>query len=116
MKNLFDRPTKAELIDVLHYFIFEQIDFEKLEELDVFKVRIALNILKIVKRQINDENKISKKLNNLSLSLFGEEISSKQKLIENIKNENFSKDSLEEFLFEISKEKVSIDNPSYLKN
>ena len=67
-------------------------------------------------RQINDENKISKKLNDLSLSLFGEEISSKQKLIEKIKNENFSKDSLEEFLFELSKEKVSIDNPSYLKN
>ena len=49
------------------------------------------------------------------ISLFGEEISSKQKLIENIKNENFSKDSLEKFLFELSKEKVFIDNPSYLK-
>ena len=116
MKNLFDRPTKAELIDVLHYFIFEQIDFERLEELDVFKVRIALNILKIVKRQINNENKITKKLNDLSLNLFGEEVSSKQKLIEKIKNESFTKDSIEKFLFELSKKKVSIDNPSYLKN
>ena len=116
MKNFFDRPTKAELFDVLHYFIFEEIDFKELEELDIFKVRIALNILKILKRQISNEKKISKKLNTLSQNLFGEEISSKQNLIEKIKKEDFNKDSIEEFLFELSKEKLSIDNPSYLKD
>ena len=116
MKNFFDRPTKAELIDVLHYFIFEEIDFKKLEELDIFKVRIALNIIKILKRQVSNENRISEKLNVLSQSLFGEEISSRQNLIKKIKKEDFNKDSIEEFLFELSREKLSIDNPSYLKD
>ena len=116
MKNFFDRPTKAELFDVLHYFIFEEIDFKELEELDIFKVRIALNILKILKRQISDESKISEKLRALSKNLFDEEISSKQNLIEKIKKEDFNKDSIEEFLFELSCEKLSIDNPSYLKD
>tara|TARA_B100000886_G_scaffold97940_1_gene64970 strand:- start:49 stop:399 length:351 start_codon:yes stop_codon:yes gene_type:complete len=116
LKNFFDRPTKAELIDVLHYFIFEEIDFKKPEELDIFKVRIALNVLKILKRQVSNENKISEKLNALSQNLLGEEISSKQNLIKKIKKEDFNKDSIEEFLFELAREKLSIDNPSYIKD
>ena len=60
--------------------------------------------------------KISEKLRALSKNLFGEEISSKQNLIEKIKKEDFNKDSIEEFLFELSCEKLSIDNPSYLKD
>ena len=44
MKNLFDRPTKKELINALHYFFLEEIDLNDLKETSNFKLRIALNV------------------------------------------------------------------------
>ena len=116
MKVFFDRPTKKELMDVLHHFFLNEIDCENLQEINIFKLRIALNIFKILKREIRYEKELIKKLEDLSLKLFKQKIPSKNDLTKIIKNESFESVPMEEFLFELAKEKLLIDNPAYLKD
>ena len=94
MKNLFDRPTKKELINALHYFFLEEIDLNDLKETSNFKLRIALNVFKILRREINNEEELS--------------------MI--IKDESYDGSLMETFLFELASEKLKIDNPTYLKD
>ena len=116
MKVFFDRPTKEELIDVLHYFFLNETDYKSLQEINIFKLRIALNIFKILKREIRQEEKLIKKLEDLSLKLFEQKISSKNELTKMIKNQNFDPATMEDFLLRLAKEKLLIDNPSYLED
>ena len=46
---------KKELMSVLHHFFLNEIDYENLQEINIFKLRIALNIFKILKREIRYE-------------------------------------------------------------
>ena len=62
MKVFFDRPTKKELMNVLHHFFLNEIDYENLQEINIFKLRIALNIFKILKREIMYEKELIKDL------------------------------------------------------
>tara|TARA_Y200000002_G_scaffold369024_1_gene362732 strand:+ start:357 stop:707 length:351 start_codon:yes stop_codon:yes gene_type:complete len=116
LKVFFDRPTKKELMDVLHHFFLNEIDYENLQEINIFKLRIALNIFKILKREIRYEKELIKKLEDLSLKLFKQKIPSKNDLTKIIKNESFESVPMEDFLFELAKEKLLIDNPAYLKD
>ena len=81
MKVFFDRPSKEELMEVLHYYFLNEIDYKNLQEISTFKLRIALNIFKIIKREIRNEKELIKKLDDLSLKLFEQKISSKNELV-----------------------------------
>ena len=116
MKVFFDRPTKEELIDVLHYFFLNETDYKSLQEINIFKLRIALNIFKILKREIRQEEKLIKKVEDLSLELFNKKISSKNDLTKMIKNKELDRARVEDFLFQLAKEKLLIDNPAYLED
>ena len=115
MKVFFDRQSKEELMEVLHYYFLNEIDYKNLQEISTFKLRIALNIFKIIKREIRNEKELIKKLDDLSLKLFEQKISSKNELTKMIKNENFDTATMEDFLLRLAKEKLLIDNPSYLE-
>ena len=52
LKVFFDRPSKEELMEVLHYYFLNEIDYKNLQEISTFKLRIALNIFKIIKEKL----------------------------------------------------------------
>ena len=116
MKNLFDRPTKKELINALHYFFLEEIDLNDLKETSNFKLRIALNVFKILRREINNEEELIRKFEELSLKLLKKKIYSKEELSMIIKDESYDDSLMETFLFELASEKLKVDNPTYLKD
>ena len=116
MKNLFDGPTKKELINALHYFFLEEIDLNDLKETSNFKLRIALNVFKILRREINNEEELIRKFEELSLKLLKKKIYSKEELSMIIKDESYDGSLMETFLFELASEKLKIDNPTYLKD
>ena len=116
MKNLFDRPTKKELIDALHYFFLEEIDIDNLKEISNFKLKIALNVFKILRREIDNEEELIRQFEELSFKLLKKKIYSKEELSMIIKDESYDGSLIETFLFELAREKLKIDNPSYLKD
>lgn len=116
MKNLFDRPTKKELFDALHYFFLEEIDLNDYKETSNFKLRIALNVFKILRREINNEEELIRKFEDLGFKLFKKKIYSKKELSMIIEDESYDDSLMETFLFELAREKLKIDNPSYLKD
>ena len=106
MKNLFDRPTKKELIDALHYFFLEEIDIDNLKEISNFKLKIALNVFKILRREIDNEEELIRQFEELSFKLLKKKIYSKEELSMIIKDESYDGSLIETFLFELAREKL----------
>lgn len=112
---IFDRPTNIELISA----VIDFLDLEIKEELPphlAFKLRIATNVLKIVQREIDLGDTLSKDAQGLIKEVI--ESTQEPSLIElasSIKEGNIDldKESLRKALIEITKSKISVDNPNY---
>ena len=72
-------------------------------------------MFKILRREINNEEELIRKFEELSLKLFKKNIFKKE-LSMIIKDESYDGSLMEIFLFELASEKLKIDNPTYLKD
>ena len=88
-------------MEVLHYYFLNEIDYKNLQEISTFKLRIALNIFKIIKREIRNEKELIKKLEDLSLKLFEQKISSKNELTKMIKMKTLTQPQWKIFYFDL---------------
>ena len=66
---IFDRPTNAELVEVVSEFLEKEIKTNLPDHL-AFKTKIAINVLNIVKREQQNEEILSKESKEILLNLF----------------------------------------------
>jgi len=113
--SVFDRPTSAELLEAVIDFINTEIKSDSYPANKKFKFQIVLNILKIVKREVETGKKINEKFAELGSKLIGEENFSIENLSKKIRRKeiDYGDQSLIDFLYELSEEKIKIDNPKY---
>ena len=111
---IFDRPTSIELLTAVIDFLNTEIK-EELPPHLVFKLRIVTNVLQIVQREIDLGENLSKEAEELIKEVI--ESTQEPSLVElanSIKsNTELDKDSLKDALIEITKSKISVDNPRY---
>ena len=112
---IFDRPTLIELIDSIRIFLIEDIKNELANHL-AFKIQIAINVLNIIKRELNDGEELSSEIQDMiKLLIKDKDMNSIKDLAELIQNGqlDLSDKNLQEVLIKLSKNKVSVDNPNY---
>ena len=115
--NIFDRPTSKELLDAIIESLHEEINSENFSNDKTLKFKIIFNVLGIVKREIKLSKKISEKLIERGSNLIKEKNFSIKKISEKIRNnEIHSEDqTLINFLYDLTEEKIKVDNPKYLE-
>ena len=114
---IFDRPTSAELVEVVSEFLEKKIKSNLPDHL-AFKTQIAINVLNIVKRELQNEEVLTKESRVILLTLFKDSDSDKaniEELAKQIKTGELKLENkeLQEALIEITKKKISVDNPKY---
>ena len=114
---IFDRPTSAELVEVVSEFLEKKIKSNLPDHL-AFKTQIAINVLNIVKRELQNEEVLTKESREILLTLFKDSDSDKaniEELAKQIKTGELKLENkeLQEALIEITKKKISGDNPKY---
>ena len=114
---IFDRPTSAELVEVVSEFLEKKIKSNLPDHL-AFKTQIAINVLNIVKRELENEEVLTKESREILLTLFKDSDSDKaniEELAKQIKTGELKLENkeLQEALIEITKKKISVDNPKY---
>ena len=112
---IFDRPSRVELVEAVAIFLEEEIK-DSLPNHLAFKTQIAINILNIVKRELEQENKLSEESKKILINLIGDsEKANIKHLAESISSGKVELDNkeLQEALVEITKKKLSVDNPKY---
>ena len=112
---IFDRPSRVELVEAVAIFLEEKIKSSLPDHL-AFKTQIAINILNIVKRELEQENKLSEESKEILINLIGDSEKANMKhLAESISSGKVELDNkeLQEALVEITKKKLSVDNPKY---
>lgn len=112
---IFDRPTSAELIEAVSIFLEEKIK-DNLPSHLAFNTQIAINVLNIVKRELEHEEKLSEDSKKILIGLFGDsEKANIRHLAESIAKGKIQLENkeLQEVLIEITKKKLSVDNPKY---
>ena len=112
---IFDRPTNAELVEVVSEFLEKEIKINLPDHL-AFKTQIAINVLYIVKREQQNEQILSKESKEILLNLFKDPNKANIKeLAKQIEAGELKLDNkeLQEALIEITKKKISVDNPKY---
>ena len=112
---IFDRPTSTELVEAVSEFLSKEIKNNLPAHL-AFKTQIAINVLNIVRREQENKELLTKESKEILLNLLSnpEEANIKQ-LAEQIaagKLELENKE-LQKALIEITKKKISVDNPKY---
>ena len=113
--SIFDRPTSKELLEAVIDFIDAEIKSDSYPANKKFKFQIVLNVLNIVKREVETGEEINKKFSELGSNLIGENGFTIEKLSQKIRNkelDNEDKD-LVDFLYDLTEEKIKIDNPKY---
>ena len=113
--SIFDRPTSKELLEAVIDFIDAEIKSDSYPANKKFKFQIILNVLNIVKREVETGEEINKKFSELGSNLIGENGFTIEKLSQKIRNkelDNEDKD-LVDFLYDLTEEKIKIDNPKY---
>ena len=115
--SIFDRPTSKELLDAVLHFLNEEIESNDYTKDNRFKFLIVMNVLNIVKREVNLGKKIEETFFNKGLDLFKENNLSVKQISEKIRSEELSIEDqpLLDFLYDLTIEKIKIDNPKYLK-
>ena len=110
---IFDRPTAYELLDAVSIFLEEKIKNELPKHLG-FNLQIAINVINIVKREIKSGKEIDETSSKLISDLLEDEDTMKS-LAESIKNKTLDLEdkNLQSALLEITKMKLSVDNPKY---
>ena len=112
---IFDRPTSAELVEVVSEFL-EKETKNKLPNHLAFKTQIAINVLNIVKRELTNEEVLTKESTKILMNLFKDsDEASIENLAKQIETGKIKLDNaeLQEALIEITKKKISVDNPRY---
>ena len=112
---IFDRPTNVELVEVVSEFLEKEIKINLPDHL-AFKTQIAINVLNIVKREQQNEEILSKESKEILLNLFKDPNKANiRELAKQIETGELKLDDkeLQEALIEITKKKISVDNPKY---
>lgn len=115
--SVFDRPNSRELLDAVINYLNSEIKSDSYLPDKKFKLQIVLNILKIVKREIESGKEINEKYLSLGSELVGEDKFSLEKLSKKIRKKeiDYKNQSLIDFLYNLTKDKIEIDNPKYVK-
>ena len=113
--SVFDRPTSKELLEAVIDFIDAEIKSDSYPANKKFKFQIVLNVLNIVKREVETGEEINDKLSKLGSNLIGENDFTIEKLSQKIRNKEFDHEDkdLIDFLYDLTEEKIKIDNPKY---
>ena len=115
--SVFDRPTSKELLEAVIYSIDAEIKSDSHPANKKFKFQIILNVLNIVKREVETGKATNEKISKLGSQLIGEKNFSIEKLSKKIRNKDimYNDQNLIDFLFSLAKEKINVDNPKYVK-
>jgi len=115
--SVFDRPTSKELLEAVIDFIDAEIKSDSYPANKKFKFQIVLNVLNIVKREVETGEEINKKFIELGSSLIGKNGFTIEKLSQKIRDKEFDHEDtdLVDFLYDLTEEKIKIDNPKYKK-
>jgi hypothetical protein len=113
--SVFDRPTSKELLEAVIDFVDAEIKSDSHPANKKFKFQIVLNVLNIVKREVETGKEVNDKLTKLGSKLIGEDSFSIEKLSKKIRDEEFNHEDkdLIDFLYDLTEEKIKIDNPKY---
>ena len=113
--SVFDRPTSKELLEAVIDFIDAEIKSDSYPTNKKFKFQIVLNILNIVKREVETGEEINEKFSELGSNLIGENSFTIEKLSQKIRTKEFDHEDkdLVDFLYNLTEEKIKIDNPKY---
>tara|TARA_Y100001935_G_C16877175_1_gene300741 strand:+ start:36 stop:383 length:348 start_codon:yes stop_codon:yes gene_type:complete len=113
--SVFDRPTSAELLEAIIDFINAEIKSDSHPANKKFKFQIVLNVLNIVKREVETGKAINEKFTELGSKLIGENSFAIEKLSQKIRDKEFNHEDkhLIDFLYDLTEEKIKIDNPKY---
>jgi len=113
--SVFDRPTSKELLEAVIDFIDAEIKSDSYPANKKFKFQIVLNVLNVVKREVETGKAINKKFSELGSNLIGENEFTIEKLSQKIRDKEFDHEDkdLVDFLYNLTEEKIKIDNPKY---
>ena len=113
--SIFDRPTSKELLEAVIDFIDAEIKSDSYPVNKKFKFQIVLNVLNIVKREVETGEEINKKFSELGSKLIGKNEFTIEKLSQKIRDKEFDHEDkdLVDFLYNLTEEKIKIDNPKY---
>ena len=113
--SVFDRPTSKELLEAVIHFIDGEIKSDSYPANKKFKFQIVLNVLNIVKREVETGEEINEKFSELGSTLIGENEFTIEKLSKKIRDKEFDHEDkdLVNFLYNLTEEKIKIDNPKY---
>ena len=113
--SVFDRPTSKELLEAVIDFIDAEIKSDSYPANKKFKFQIVLNVLNIVKREVETGEEINEKFSELGSNLIGENGFTIEKLSQKIRDKelNHEDKDLVDFLYDLTEEKIKIDNPKY---
>ena len=113
--SVFDRPTSKELLEAVIDFIDAEIKSDSYPANKKFKFQIVLNVLNVVKREVETGEEINKKFSELGSNLIGENEFTIEKLSQKIRDKEFDHEDkdLVDFLYDLTEEKIKIDNPKY---
>ena len=113
--SIFDRPTSKELLEAVIDFIDAEIKSDSYPANKKFKFQIVLNVLNIVKREVETGEEINKKFSELGSKLIGKKEFTIEKLSQKIRDKEFDHEDkdLVDFLYNLTEEKIKIDNPKY---
>ena len=113
--SIFDRPTSKELLEAVIDFIDAEIKSDSYPANKKFKFQIVLNVLNVVKREVETGEEINKKFSELGSNLIGENEFTIEKLSQKIRDKEFDHEDkdLVDFLYNLTEEKIKIDNPKY---
>ncbi len=113
--SVFDRPTSKELLEAVIDFIDAEIKSDSYPANKKFKFQIVLNVLNVVKREVETGEEINKKFSELGSNLIGENEFTIEKLSQKIRDKEFDHEDkdLVDFLYNLTEEKIKIDNPKY---
>ena len=113
--SVFDRPTSKELLEAVIDFIDAEIKSDSYPANKKFKFQIVLNVLNIVKREVETGEEINEKFSELGSNLIGENDFTIEKLSQKIRDKKFDHEDkdLIDFLYNLTEEKIKVDNPKY---
>ena len=113
--SVFDRPTSTELLEAVIDFINAEIKSDSYPANKKFKFQIVLNVLNVVKREVETGEVINEKFSELGSNLIGENEFTIEKLSQKIRDKEFDHEDkdLVDFLYNLTEEKIKIDNPKY---
>ena len=113
--SVFDRPTSKELLEAVIDFIDAEIKSDSYPANKKFKFQIVLNVLNIVKREVETGEEINEKFSELGSNLIRENEFTIEKLSQKIRDKEFDHEDkdLVDFLYNLTEEKIKIDNPKY---